>query len=105
MLATSDEPDRKERDLRIGHDGEVGGQSGNAEEHRRKERGDKPAQLFVDMARQDRGFADEDAGDEGAEHGVHADQVRDERHDAHDAEDGGDHREFADKMVVDPADR
>ena len=50
---------------------------GNAEEHRREEGRDQAAQLLVDMAGQDRRFADQDAGDEGAEHGVHADQVGD----------------------------
>ena len=62
------------------------------------------AQLFVDVACEDWGFADQDAGDEGAKHGMHADQMRDERHDAHDHENGGDHCEFADEDVVDPAD-
>ena len=39
-------------------------------------RGDQAAQLLVDVAGQDRRFADQDAGDEGAEHGVHADRRR-----------------------------
>ena len=41
-----------------------------------KKRDDQAAQLLVDVPGQDRRFADQDAGDEGAEHGVHADQVR-----------------------------
>ena len=99
------EADREQRDLRIGQDGEIGGQSGDAEKDRRKERSDKPAQLFVDMPRQDRGFADQNAGNEGTKHGMHADQMRNQGHNAHDAEDGGDHRELADEMIVYPADR
>ena len=99
-----DQPDGEQRNLRVGEDGEIGAQAGNAEEHRRKERGDQAAQLLVDMTGEDRGFADQNAGDEGAEHGVHADQIGDQRHAAHDDEDRGDHGEFADEGVVDPAD-
>ena len=77
---------------------------GDAEEHRREEGDDQAAQLLVDVAGEDRRFADQNAGDEGAEHGMHADQIRDQRHRAHDDEDGGDDREFADEVVVDPAD-
>ena len=36
----------------------------------------RPRKLLVDMAGEDRRFADQDAGDEGAEHGVDADQLR-----------------------------
>ena len=86
-------------------DGQIGGQAGHAEEHRREERGDDAAQLLVDMLGQDRRFADQDAGDEGAEHGMNADRMGDQRHRAHDDQDGGDDREFADEIVVDPADR
>ena len=53
--------------------------------------------------RQDRRFADQDAGDEGAEHGMHADQVRGQRHRAHDHQDRGDDGEFADESVVRPS--
>ena len=55
-----------------------------AEEHRHEERDDQAAQLLVDVLGQDRRFADQDAGDEGAEHGMHADHMRGQRHQPHD---------------------
>ena len=64
----------------VGQDGEIGAEAGEAEEDRHEQRGDQAAQLLVDLPRQDRRFADQDAGDEGAEHGVHADRVGDQRH-------------------------
>ena len=48
----------------------------DAEKDRREERRDDAAQLLVDMAGEDRGLADQNAGDEGAEHGMYADRVR-----------------------------
>ena len=51
-----------------------------------------PRNCALDMVGQDRRFADQHAGDEGAEHGVDADQVGDQRHDAHDHQDHGDRR-------------
>ena len=63
-------------DLGSLQDGEIGAQAGDAEEHRHEQGRDQAAQLLVDMAGEDRRFADQDAGDEGAEHGVHADQMR-----------------------------
>ena len=59
---------------------------------------------YAGQVLEDRRLADQNAGDERAEHRVHADQVRDQRHDAHDDEDSGDDGEFADQIVVDPAD-
>ena len=41
---------------------------------------DQAAQLLVDLPGQDRRLADQNAGDEGAEHGVDADRMRDQRH-------------------------
>ena len=54
-------------------DREVGAEAGQAEEHRHEQRRDQAAQLLLDMPRQDRRSPDQDAGDEGAEHGVDAD--------------------------------
>jgi hypothetical protein len=84
----------EQSNLRIGQDSQVGAQACDAEENGRKKCGDQAAQLFVDVARQDRRFADEDAGDKRAEHRVHADHVSDQRHDAHDDENCGDYRVF-----------
>ncbi len=71
-----DEAAGQQGDLRVREDGEICAQAGNAKEHRREERRNDAAQLFVDMLGEDRRLADQDAGDEGAEHGMHADQHR-----------------------------
>ncbi len=54
------------------------------------------------MARKDRGFADQNAGDESAEDCVHANQVGYERHHAHNQKNCSDDGEVADEDVVDP---
>src|SRR6185503_9779282 len=56
------------------------------------------------MLGEDGRLADQDAGDEGAEHGMNADRVRDQRHGPHNKKDGRDHGKFTDEIVVDPAD-
>ena len=76
MLAIRISPTVSSARSGVGEDRQIGAQAGDAEEHRHEQRGDEPAQLLVDMAGQDRRFADQDAGDEGAEHGVHADRMR-----------------------------
>ena len=54
---------------------QIGAETGEAEEHRHEEASMiSPRKLLVDLPRQDRRLADQDAGDEGAEHGVDADQ-------------------------------
>ncbi|MGY3407485.1 hypothetical protein ACVWZV_003598 [Bradyrhizobium sp. GM5.1] len=64
---------------------------------------DQPAQPLVDLPRQDRGLPDQNAGDEGTEHGVDADQMRDQRHRAHQQQDHRDDRGGADEIVVGPS--
>ncbi|MET4767245.1 hypothetical protein ABH970_007617 [Bradyrhizobium ottawaense] len=91
--------------LGIAQHREIGTEAGEAEKHGHEEAGDQPAQALVDLPRQDRGFPDQDAGDEGAEHGVHADQMRDQRHHAHQEQDHRDDRGRADEIVVGPADQ
>jgi hypothetical protein len=68
--------------------------------NRHEQRDDQAAQLFIDMARQDRRFADENAGDECTEHGVDADQLRGQRHRRHDDQDRSDDRKVAPEIVV-----
>ena len=85
-----DQRDGHQRDIGLGQDRKIRVQAGNAEKDRREKCRDQPAQLLVDMPGQDRGFADEDAGDEGAEHRVYAERVGDQRHRPHDQNDGGD---------------
>ena len=76
-LAISDQPDGQRQQGRVLEDGEVGVQARDAEEHRHEEGDDQSAQLLVDMLGEDRRFAHQDAGNEGAQHRVHADQVGD----------------------------
>ena len=100
-----DQPDRQQQQFGVLEDGEIGAQPGQAEEHRHEQRGDQAAELLVDVPGQDRRFADQHAGDEGAEHGVHADQIGRQRHRDRDQEDHGDDRKVAGEMVVGPADQ
>ncbi|MCP1915286.1 hypothetical protein J2R96_007766 [Bradyrhizobium elkanii] len=83
----------------------MGAEAGKPEEYRQEQARDQPAQPLVGLPGQDRGFPDQHAGDEGAEHGVHADQMRDHRHPAHQQQDHGDHRRRRDQIVVGPADQ
>src|SRR5262249_60145512 len=94
----------QQSDFWIGQNGEIGGQTGNAEKDRRKKSGDQPAQLFVDMPRADGGFADQQAGDKGTKDGMHANQVSDQCHDTHDRKDGRDHSKLTKEMIIYPAD-
>src|SRR6516165_11708652 len=50
-------------------DREVRIQAGQRKKHRHEKSDDKPAKLLVDMSGQNRRLADENSGDEGAEHG------------------------------------
>ena len=89
---------------RVSEDGQVGVQAGKRKEDGHEQGDDEAPQLFVDVAGQDRRLADEYPGHERTQHGMYADQMRGERHRAHDDENCGDHRHFADKIVVGPAD-
>ena len=73
-LAMTIEADGEQRQIGVLEHGQIGAQAGQAEEHRHEQRDDQAAQLLVDVPGQDRRFADQDAGDEGAEHGVDADR-------------------------------
>ena len=84
--------------------GQVGVQAGKRKEDGHEQGDDEAPQLFVDVAGQDRRLADENPGHERTQHGMYANQMRGERHRAHDDENCGDHRHFADKIVVGPAD-
>ena len=74
MLAMAISPSASSSRCEVRQHGEVGREPGQAEEHRHEECDDQAAQLLVDVPGQDRRFADQHAGDEGAEHGVHADR-------------------------------
>ena len=105
MLAMRMSAAGKQREVGILENGQVGAEPGQAEEHRHEQRHDEAAKLLVDVPREDRRFADQDAGDKRAEHGVDADQLRRQRHRDHDHQDGGDDRKFALEIVVGPADQ
>src|SRR6476661_6338049 len=90
-----DQSECHQRELRVPQDGEVGRQTGDAEEHRHEESEDKAAQLLVDVLAEDRRFADQYARDKRTQYGVHADEMGRQRHGAHDHQDGRDHGEIA----------
>ena len=69
-----DQPERQKQEVRVLQDGEIGAQAGEPEEHRHEQGDDQAAQLLVDVPGEDRRLADQNAGHEGAEHGVDADQ-------------------------------
>jgi hypothetical protein len=84
--------DRQQEQVRIHKHGQIRAQARHAEKHRHEQTRDQAAQALVDLPRKYWRFADQDAGDERAEHGVNPDQVRDHRHRAHQEQDDGDHR-------------
>ncbi len=84
ILAMTMRPKASSARCGIAQNGDVGVQPGEREEYRHEQRNDEAAELFVDVAGEDRRFADQDAGDEGAEHGIDAEQLRGQRHRAHD---------------------
>jgi hypothetical protein len=100
----SEKADGQKEQSRVFQDGQVGVQAGKRKEDRHEQGDDEAAQLLVDVAGQDRRLADENPGHERTQRGVYTNQIRDERHRAHDHENRGDHRHFADKTVVGPAD-
>jgi hypothetical protein len=73
--------------------------------NRHEQCGDEAAELPVNMLRQDRRFADQDAGDERTEDILYADPVGDQRHADHDQKDDCDNGEFAFKIIVGPPDQ
>jgi hypothetical protein len=100
-----DEAGAEQQQIGILQDGQVGAQAREPKENRHEQRRDQAAQLLVDMAGEDRRFADQDAGDEGAKHRLHADQIGDQRHRDHDQQDHGDDRVFAGEIIIGPADQ
>src|SRR3954447_13969769 len=78
-----DQSECHQRELWIPQDGQVGRQTGDAEEHRHEESEDEAAQLLVDVLAEDRRFADQHARDKRTQHGVHADEMGRQRHGAH----------------------
>ena len=99
-----DQPDGQGQKVGLGQDREIGGEPRHAEEDRREEAEDQPAELLVDMLGEEGRFADQHPGDEGAQHRLDADEIGDQRHGAGDQQDDADDRGLAAQVVVGPAD-
>ncbi len=75
-----DQADGEQAHGRVEERAEIALKPATRRTHGAKKAGDHAAQLLVDMAGEDWGFADQNAGDEGAQYRVHADKMRDRRH-------------------------
>ena len=85
-------------------DREIRGQAGHPEKHGHEERGGQAAQLFTDLAREDRRLPDQNACDERAQDGMDPNQLCRERHPRHEEQDQSHDRGVAHEMIIRPAD-
>ena len=86
LAKTGDENERQRRDQNLARQErrEIGAEAGKSEEYRGKQGRDHRADLAPDRFAQNRGFADQDARDEGAEHRLDADRLSEQRQGPHD---------------------
>ncbi len=106
LAETRDEHERRRHGQNIARHqgGQIGVQAGEGKENGREKRCDHRAQLRRDGLGQNGGLADEDAGDQRAEHGLNAERLGGERGRAHDNQDERERHVFGEEVVVDDAD-